>query len=171
MKQLLIPFATILTTLLACNLPSAAVGPVPPTDAPQPSTDALNSFNNKWRDLSLNATEGTFSLVFSEAELTSALDEALTQAAQQQGEPLPVHDPQVVLRNNQIEIYGQLELEAVNANGLIVATPQIGPDGLVDITITSVEFGPIELDPGMLTAMEQSAENLINAPLVSSPMQ
>ncbi len=155
---------------IACNLPGARLGgPQPPDEAPQPSPDALQSFNDKWRSLELSTLSGPFSVTFTEAELTSALDEGIRRYEAEAAEPLPIQNPQVVLQDGQIYLYAQLRLEVTQAAGLIVATPVISPAGLVDIQINSAEFGPIEVDPSLLEGLAAELEQAINAPIQASP--
>ncbi|MBN1429678.1 MAG: hypothetical protein JXB07_15010 [Anaerolineae bacterium] len=161
---------TLLIATLACNMPTARLGgPDRPAQAVAPSTESLNSFNDKWRDLNLNTPAGPFSITFTEAELSSALADAIQQAEADKGEPLPIGNTSVVLTNGTLNIYGQLNTSAFQSNGLIVATPAIGEDGLLHVSITSVEFGPIEIDPVLLGDLVSSVERRINAPIQSSP--
>jgi hypothetical protein len=108
-------------------------------------------------------------VTFTESELTSALDEAIRRYQAETGETIPVQNPQIVLQNGQILLYTQLQLDVTQASGLVVATPAIGPDGLVDIQIDSAEFGPIDVDPAMLEGLAAELEQSINAPIQASP--
>lgn len=160
----------LLLSSLACNMPGPRLGgPEAPTQAATPSAESLESFDDKWRDLNLATPAGPFSMTFSEAELSSALAKAIHQAEADGGQDIPIQNPGVVLKDGVIELYGQLTTSAFQANGLIVAVPTIGPDGLIDIQITSAEFGPIELDPALLSEMVTSIERSINEPIQSSP--
>lgn len=160
----------LLLTSLACNMPGRRLGgPERPVQAPTPSADSLDSFDDKWRDLNLATPAGPFSITFTEAELSSALAEALRQAEADRGQDLPIQNPGVVLKDGAMNIYGQIVASGFAANGLIVAVPTIGPDGLIDIQITSAEFGPIELDPSLLGELVTSIERSINEPIQSSP--
>ena len=168
--QLTTPLATLLIATLACNMPGPRLGgPERPPQAAAASTESLDSFNDKWRDLNLDTPAGPFSMTFTEAELSSALDEAIQQAEADRGENIPVSNPSVVLADGVINLYGQVSLNAFQADGLIVAIPTIGPDGLIDIQISAVEFGPIEIDPALLDELVTSIERSINAPIQSSP--
>jgi hypothetical protein len=155
--------------VLACNMPGPRLGgPEAPADAPQPSDDALESFNDKWRDLNLATPDGPFSVTFTEAELTSAFAEAITEQ-QTQGEDVPISDPHVVLEDGQIYLYAQVELDVTKASGLIIAVPSINSQGLVEITITSAEFGPVDVDPLMLDDLASEIERAVNEPILASP--
>lgn len=163
---------TLILAGLACNAPAPKLGgPQPPANAPQPSEEGLESFKQKWRDLNLATPDGPFGITFTEEELTSALAEALTQAETDNGEPLPIEDVQIVLNDGAIYAYGRATLDLVQANGLIVATPNIGPDGHVHVTITTIEFGPLELEPALLDDLVASIEHSINEPIQASQLR
>lgn len=160
----------LLLVTLACNMPGPRLGgPEPPAQAATPSAESLESFDDKWRDLNRASPAGPFSITFTEAELSSALAEAIRGAEADRGEDTPIQNPGVVLQNGVISLYGQISTSAFTANGLIVAVPAIGPDGLIDIQISSAEFGPIELDPALLGELVTSIERSINEPIQSSP--
>jgi hypothetical protein len=160
----------LLLTTLACNMPGARLGgPEPPAQVATASAESLESFDDKWRDLNLSTPAGPFTITFTEAELSSALAEAIRQAEADGGEDIPIQNPGVVLQDGVINLYGQISTNTFEANGLIVAVPTIGPDGLVDIQISSAEFGPVELEPALLNTLVESIERSINEPIQSSP--
>ncbi|MBN1311433.1 MAG: hypothetical protein JXB30_08440 [Anaerolineae bacterium] len=166
----LLTLSILLTATLACNMPAPRLGgPERPPQAAAASTESLDSFNNKWHDLNLNTPAGPFSMTFTEAELSSVLAEAIQQAEADSGEDIPVANPSIVLENGIINVYGQVVINTFQADGLIVAVPAIGPDGLIDIQIASVEFGPFEIDTAMLDDLVSGIERSINAPIQSSP--
>jgi hypothetical protein len=167
-RSLLAVGAIVLGTV-ACNMPGSKLGgPQAPADAPSPSDDALESFNDKWRDLNQATPYGPFSMTFTEAELTSAFDAAIQQSVEQ-GQSVPISDPRVVLKDGLFYVYAVLELDVTQASGLITARPSIGEDGLVDLTVESVEFGPVDVDPSMLDSLADEIARSINAQILASP--
>jgi len=158
----------LLLSTIACNLPSTRIGPQPPSDAPIPSDDALASFKDKWRSLNLSTPNGPFSVSFTEAELTSAMDQAIEQRSAQ-GDDVPITDPRVVLKDGKIYLYTQLQMDVTQAGGLIMAVPAINENGLVELTIESAEFGPVDIDPTNLQTLADEIEKAINEPLLASP--
>lgn len=165
-------FVALIAVVLAaaaCNMPGPKLGgPEAPADAPTPSDAALESFNDKWRDLNLATPYGPFSITFTEAELTSAFDEAITQS-EAGGEEVPISDPRVVLRDGLFYVYAILDLDVTQASGLITARPSIGADGLVDLTVESVEFGPVDVDPSILDSIADEIARSINEQILASP--
>lgn len=161
---------SLLLASLACNMPSPRLGgPEAPVQAATPSAESLESFDDKWRDLNLATPAGPFSMTFTEAELSSALAEAIRQAEADGAQNIPIQNPGVVLKDGVINVYGQITTQAFQADGLIVAVPTIGQDGLIHIQIKSVEFGPIELDPALLNSVVANIESSINEPIQASP--
>ncbi len=162
--------AVLAAASLACNLPSPKVGgPEPPPDAPTASDEALKSFNDKWEDLSQTTPNGPFSVTFTEAELTSAVVEGMRQHEADSGEPVPVQNPQMILRDGVISIYMTLQADIARVNGLVVMQPVIAQNGLVALMVTQAEFGPVDVDPSQLDALVVEAERTINAPIQASP--
>ncbi len=155
---------------LACNAPGLQFGSASaPTATVQTSQEAYNSFNSKWRNLNLATPNGPFSITFSEAELTSAVNIGIAQQEDDSGTAAPIHNVQVVLRDGAIGIYGQVGSDALAVNGTLTVIPSIGADGLVHITITDVQFGPVQLDQSMLDEMRSRVEQSINEPIQASP--
>ncbi len=151
---------------LACNAPLGASGK--PSEAVLPSDEALASFHSKWRALNLATPSGPFTLTFTEAELTSAVDAAIREA-EADGADIPFEDVQVQLANGAINVYGTVHMPPLAFSGLITIVPTIGPNGTVEITITRIEFGPLEFDSATFDQLAAAVEQSINAPIVASP--
>jgi hypothetical protein len=167
--QVVLLILALFLATLACGLPSPNLGgPTPPEFAPQPSPDALASFNDKWRSLNLATPDGPFTMTFTEGELTSALARAIDEDTSSNN-PIPISNPSIILQDGQILMYGTIQLEIAHARGLITAGPSIGENGLVSIDITDAEFGPVAVDPGVIDALEARIAQAINEPIQTSP--
>ena len=163
--------AVLAISALACNLGAARnfAPPTPPATV-EASEDALHSFNNKWRDLNITTPNGPFSLSFTEAELTSAVTEAIDRAEAQQGQSIPLEDVQVHTNaEGTIDVYAKVMLEPLALNGLITVVPAISPQGRVELDVTEAEFGPVDVDTSMLEDVVNGVEQTINEPLQTSP--
>lgn len=162
--------AVLMPSTLACNAPFAAPVPAPPpTLAPSEAVDALESFNSKWRDLNFATPTGPFELVLTEAELNAALAESLAENELENGSPYALSNVQLELVEGVAVVYATVNLEPLVTTGRLVAVPSIAPDNQVDITITSVEFGPLEVDHDLLAEMEVAAARSINRQIAASP--
>jgi hypothetical protein len=168
--QLLFVALILAAASLACNAPGVRRGSASaPAATVQTSQEAYESFNSKWRNLNLATPNGPFSITFTEAELTSAVNVGIAQQEADSGTAVPIHDVQVALRDGAIGIYGQVGTEPVAVNGVLTVVPTIGTDGLVHIAISDVQFGPIQLDQSMLDEMRTRVEQSINQPILASP--
>ena len=153
---------------LACNL--AGIRPPAPSYNVAPSAEALQSFKDKWRNLSMVTPSGPFTMTFTETELTSAVDAAL-QDAQANGEPVPVENLQVFLRDGTITVYGQAQFDPLTVTGQVGLVPSVTPDGQVALTLVSVDFGPLEVDEALLDQLIARLERSINEPIQTSPLR
>jgi hypothetical protein len=164
-------FISLTVASLACNMPDPQMGSSPPRrEITPPSVDALESFNDKWMVLNQATPDGPFALTFTEAELTSVVHGALEEAELDSGLPLPVQDVQIILDNDMVYAYGTADLEPLQVEGVIEVVPEIGADGLVDVTIQSVEFGPLEVDHSLVEEIATTVEESINEPLQASQL-
>ena len=156
---------------IACN--AAALSRLSPPGPPSPgvegSADALNSFNEKWRELNLATPGGPFSVTFTEAELTSAVQAALAEAQADTGQSFPVENVQVALRNGSVDVYGQIRVDPLTANAEVNVVPYIGSNGNVELEITRAAFGMFEVDQSVINGVLNSVERSINQPIHASP--
>ncbi len=101
------------------------------------------------------AESGQVTLVITEPQLTSYL------AAQLQTQAQPLFtDPQVYLRNGQIQIYGTATQGYFQATIEIVVTAGVDPQGQIMIDVTTADFGPLPVPAGLkdtVTAAIQEA--------------
>jgi hypothetical protein len=156
---------------LACNMPNARVGSSPPPrEVTPPSVDALESFNDKWLALNQATPDGPFVMTFTEAELTSVVVEALEEAEVDSNLSLPVQNVQIILDDDTVYAYGTAALDPLQVEGVIEVVPMIGTDGLVDVTIQSVEFGPLEVDSSLIEEIATTIEASINEPIQASQL-
>jgi hypothetical protein len=161
----------LLLSSIACNVPALQFGapPAPSLTTPD-STDALASFRNKWRDLTLATPGGPFTLSFTEAELTAAVNAAVADREASTGADIPFDNLQVRLADSAASVYGTARIEPLEFNGVITAVPSIDPSGRIAIAITQVSFGPLEFDSVVLDEIVAAVEQSINAPLISAPL-
>lgn len=158
--------ATLILSTLACNAPLGVSSKLP--EVIQPSDEALASFRSKWRALNLATPNGPFTLTFTEAELTAAVDAAIREA-EANGADIPFEQVQVRLTEGTVNVYGTVPMQPLSFSGTITIVPTIGPSGLVEITITRTEFGPLEFESTTFEQLATAVEQSINVPIVASP--
>lgn len=95
------------------------------------------------------AETGFVTLQITESQLTSYLADKMAQQANP-----PFTDPQIILRNGQMQMYGKITRGWFTANMLI--TMNVGVDettGKPKIEIASADFGPLPAPEGINSAM------------------
>jgi hypothetical protein len=94
------------------------------------------------------AQTGTVNLQITEAQLTSYLAFKL----ESQSQPL-ITDPQVLLRNGQMQVFGKAQSGMFTANVSITLTVSVDPSGQPKIQITNQDFGPLPAPQGLNEAV------------------
>ncbi len=95
------------------------------------------------------AQSGVVTFQITEAQLTSYL----ALKIQEQVDP-PFTEPQILLRNGQMQMYGKVNQGYFNANMLITMNVGVDPvTGLPSISIASADFGPVDAPEGINNAI------------------
>ncbi len=141
-------FILLLLTSLACTI--FVGGPDYPEQTVPVSTDEVLSMQAQIEQAFLSGAEsGIVTLQITESQLTSYM----TQKLQEQSSP-PFTEPQVFLRNGQMQMYGKINRGMFAANVLITMNVNIDPTtGLPKIEIASADFGPFPAPEGLNTAI------------------
>src|SRR5215211_951512 len=108
------------------------------------------------------AQTGVITVNLTEPQITSYLAARLqTDPSLQQSDKKPLMtDPQVYLRDGQMQIYGKTRQGIFTANIAIIVTMGVDPNGQPLIEITSADFGPFPAPEGLkdaITAMVKEA--------------
>src|SRR6266496_4725253 len=145
---------TLLLTSLACSVfvggPDYSTLPAVPTSA-----DALQSMQAEvTRAFTEGAQTGTITLNFTEQQITTFVAAKLQNdpRLQQNGQPL-IADPQVYLRDGQMQIYGKTKQGMFTANIGIIINVGVDENGLPKIDIASADFGPLPAPKGLANAV------------------
>ena len=141
-------FLTLLLASLACSI--SAGGPDYPAEDIPVSADEVQTMRTQIEQAFIDGAEtGLITLQITESQLTSYISQKMLE----QSNP-PFTDPQILLRDGQMQLYGKVASGMFNANILI--TMNVGIDeitGLPKIEITSADFGPIPAPEGLNTAI------------------
>jgi hypothetical protein len=146
--SLTIFFSSLVLASLACSI--FVGGPDYPSQVVPVSTDeVLNMQAQLEQALAAGAETGVVNLQITESQLTSFFASKL----QEQTDP-PFTDPQILLRNGQMLMYGKIKQGMFNANILITMNVGIDPTtGLPKIEIASADFGPFPAPEGINSAI------------------
>lgn len=157
-RSLLI-LATLLLLMLACNLPLR--GPTPPADrTPAAQTPIADLFS-----VIENARAGdVLSLTFTEGQLT----QLIAAAVQQNQTDISIDNPSVVLRNNQMEIYGRAATDVVSANFLVSLAVTAGDQGQLNTEILSANFGGVPVPDSIRAQLQGILDNALREALVTA---
>jgi hypothetical protein len=175
-RQQLFPIAIALLVLAAmactCTLPKPSVsGPAPKATVPVSQAAADNMQKKLDQAVKQAKSTGQFKLTLTESELSSYLAQEITKS-QEQGDQVPITNPQVKLTQGQVWVYGTFGGSA-KLNGLVVVLPQIQDDQL-KIQIVRVDFGPVPVPKPLLdqmneqiqTATQENTSNIILTSIV-----
>jgi hypothetical protein len=142
-KKILLTLIFFALVPLACTL--FVGGPEYPANPIPVSTEALGNLENQLQAAQTAAAQsGVLSLNIDETQLTSLL--AIKLDAQT---GFALDDPQVYLRDNQVQVYGKAVQGNLSANVRIILNTSIDPQGQPVISVTSADFGPFPAPEGL----------------------
>jgi hypothetical protein len=141
-------FTLLALTSLACTI--FVGGPDYPAQTVPASTDEVLSMQAQIEQAFLSGAEsGIISLQITESQLTSYMAQKMLE---QQNPPFT--EPQVLLRNGQMQMYGKIDRGMFAANMLIIMNVSVDPStNLPKIEITSADFGPFPAPEELNTAI------------------
>lgn len=140
--------ALLVFASLACSI--FVGGPDYPEQTIPASGDEAQSMREQLEQALLTGAEtGIVSLQITESQLTSFMADKMAQQANP-----PFTDPQVFLRNGQMQLYGKITRGWFTANMLIVMNVSVDEaSGQPKIEIASADFGPFPAPEGINAAM------------------
>ena len=153
-------FIVLLLASMACTI--FVGGPEYPTQTVPISTEEVQTMQTQIEQaLTAGAETGVVTLQITESQLTSYI--ALKM--QKQTHPL-FTEPQVFLRNGQMQMVGKINRGMFAANMLITMNVSVDPaTNLPKIEITSADFGPIPAPKGLNAAISAIIEETFTGPL------
>lgn len=159
-SSLTLSIVSLVLASLACTI--FVGGPDYPAQTVPFSPDEAQNMHTQIEQAFLAGAEtGVVTLQITESQLTSYL----TLKMQEKADP-PFTEPQILLRNGQMQMYGKVARGMFAANFLI--TMNVGIDettGLPKIEIASADFGPIPAPEGLNTAISSIIEETFTGSL------
>jgi hypothetical protein len=152
---------SLLLASLACNVfiggPDYSTLPTVPVPA-----EGMQSIQDEVKRAFEEAAQtGTVTLNITEAQLTSFIAARLQSDPQLQQDNKPlITEPQVYLRDGQMQIYGKSKQGMFTANVGIIVNVGVDENGQPKIDIVSADFGPLPAPQGLkdtITAMVREA--------------
>lgn len=152
---------TLMLASLACNVfvggPDYSTLPTVPV-----STEAVQSIQDEIkRAFEEGAQTGTITMNITETQLTSYIAARLQSdpTLQQDNRPF-ITEPQVYLRDGQIQLYGKSQQGMFIANIGVIVSVGVDENGQPKVEIVSADFGPMPAPQGIrdtITAMVREA--------------
>ncbi|MEW5829273.1 MAG: hypothetical protein AB1846_10320 [Chloroflexota bacterium] len=137
----------LLAAALACTI--SVGGPDLPENPPPVSTEAVLELEEQIEQaLEQAALTGQLSLAITESQLTSLLAFRLNE----QEDPA-LTDPQVYLRDGQMQVYGKAHQGIFVANVGLVLSAAVDENGQPKIEVVSVDLGPLPAPEGLNRAI------------------
>lgn len=147
-KHPLLFIVSLIAMSLACSIDVG--GPeYPAQTVPSSPADAQTMRDMIQQAIVTGAETGVITLQITESQLTAFIAEKIAL----QTDP-PFTDPQILLRNGQMQLYGKINQGWFTANMLIVMDVTIDPvTGQPVILISSADFGPFPAPEGLNNAI------------------
>jgi hypothetical protein len=154
MSKTFVALSVLTFTSLACSI--FVGGPDYPSTPVPVSTAAVQDLQDQVKQaIADGAASGSVTLKITEEQITSYL------AQQLQLQPSPVvTDPQVLLRDGQMTVFGKIQQGIFLANATITMMVSVDQNGQPQIAITHQDFGPIpapqDLNAAISTLVQQA---------------
>ncbi len=145
---------TLILTSLACTV--FVGGPDYSDRSPIPvSAESAQSLKDEIaKDFQAGSETGEVTIRITEPQITSLLALRLQSDPNLQQDQKPfITDPQVYLRDGQMQIFGKTQQGMFTANIGIIVTMGVNENGKPTITITSADFGPLPAPDGLKEAI------------------
>ncbi len=143
----------ILAQLICCC--STLIGPRPPYTV-TPSDEAIERLKERLEQSLQAGPDGSISVTITEEEMTSLMVELLAR----RGDTMPISDPQVLFRDDRIEVYATVTQNDMPPLPGMVAFSAAAVDGEIRLTAIEAKVGPFSLPPA---ALEEATQALNNA--------
>lgn len=146
---------------LACTLDVG--GPAAPGDPIPTSEAAAQEVLDAWKSAAEAAVSaGEVRLLINESQLTSLVAARLAE----KDDPV-LRDPQVYLRQGQLQIYGTVQQGPLQGNVLLSITPRLNADGTLAFDLTSADLGPVPVPEGVKDSLSAVITEALAGPIGS----
>jgi len=141
---------------LACRFTTNV--PEKPVETIAVSTQAVATLEDKVQETFDQATKGqTVELSLTEEEVTSLL----AQKINEQGGNL-ITDPQVYLRDNKVQLFGNVQYGKLKVPIQVVLEPRVDTAGRASLDLISVNMGPISAPDSLVKTIQDQADQFLN---------
>ena len=160
-RTIILALAALAAASLACNFISTQT----PSPTPRPtvavSTESVQELEQNLDSAAEDLQQGKqVTLILTESQLTS-----LVASNFQSGDGPVLQNPQVYLRNGQVQLVGTVEQSGIGLPLEILVSMQVDSNGKLDYTIDSAKLGPFPLPQAQLDQLSSELDRAIAAQL------
>jgi len=156
-KYITLSIIVLLLVLVSLACRFTAKAPEKPIETIAVSTQAVATLEEKVKETFDQAAQGqTVELSLSEEEITSLLAQKLSE----QGE-ISFTDPQVYLRDDKVQLFGNVQSGKLSIPLQVVLEPQVNTAGRASFKLISVNMGPISAPDSLVNTIQDQANSLI----------
>lgn len=158
--QILLSLAALLAGVLACNMPRRGGSITVVENTPIPvSIEAVATLQNNLEQAATQAAlNREVSLQVTEEQLTSLV---ATQLEKEGDERL--QNPQILLRNGQIELQADVQESGVSMPLVVALTVGVDANGQPTYQVASASLGPLPLPDSMLEELSTRLDSTLSA--------
>jgi uncharacterized protein YpmS len=156
---ILLALAALVIASLACNLSrSASPSPTPRPTIPV-STTSVQELEQSLNEAAGDLQQGKqVTLILTESQLTS-----LVASSFQNTDGPILQNPQVYLRDGQVQLMGTIEQSGVGLPLEILVTPRVDSSGNLEYSIDSAKIGPFPIPQAQLNQLSTELDKAIAA--------
>jgi LmeA-like phospholipid-binding len=147
--------------LLACTMDLG--GPAAPGEPIPTSETAAQEILDAWKSAAgASVSTGEIRLIISETQLTSIVAARLAETQ----DPI-LRDPQVYLREGQLQVYGTIQQGMFQGKVLLSVSPILNADGTLAFEVTSADLGPVPAPEGIKESLSALVTEAFAGPIGS----
>lgn len=156
LRRYLLILSVLVVVSMACNLPAAGVSTPPP--APTMSAEEILQLEEQLRATLANSQESSaVSITVTEQQLNTFVASEVAAMTDS-----PITNPQVVLVNGQIEVYGVVNQSGITANSKTVLQPRIDAEGNPKLDVVSINIGPFPVPDTFKDQVEAMVDDTLS---------
>jgi hypothetical protein len=146
---------------LACTMDIG--GPAAPGDPIPTSETAAQEVLDAWESAAAESiSTGEIRLIINETQLTSLVAARLAEKQ----DPV-LRDPQVYLRDGQLEVFGTIQQGMFRGQVLLSISPVLDADGTLAFEVTSADLGPVPAPEGIKESLSALVTEAFAGPIGS----
>jgi hypothetical protein len=138
-------------------------GPAAPGEPIPTSQTAAREILDAWESAAgASVSTGEIRLIINETQLTSLVAARLAEKE----DPI-LRNPQVYLRNGQMQVYGTVQQGIFQGQVLLSISPFLSPEGNLAFEVTSADLGPVPASEGLKESLSALVTEAFAGPIGS----